>query len=534
MGIVNLIFRSSIISFISKISFRIMIFNLLLIFLPLAGIMYLDVYEKQLLQNQEDSMVQQGRIVAAALSQSTTLDKQQSEALLVSLNNRNTSRIRIIDTEKKLITDSSTVNQTFKEDKESLSWRPYDTESEYSISSHLYKIFTGAVRIYRRIVPPDKPYYEEADYYSSKLPFTGSEVLSALSGKYGATTRVSRNERSVVLYIAIPITHKSEVTGAVLVSKSTYSILKDLYEIRRNILTISAASILMAILLSLIASVTITSPLKKLKKQAHSIVYQRGRLSGSFKAESRYDEIGDLAHSLAGLTCRLENHIHYIESLSADISHEFKNPLASIKAAAEILQTEDDPEGREKFSGIIAGGVTRMERLLSGLKELTSIERSVEDEQEEECDIHTLCTRLIESYKLRFRNITYTDLSSRALFIHASTDRIAQAIENLIDNAINFCTSDDAIEVIIQDNKDTIYIIVSDTGPGIPVENLDTIFNRFFSYRPHNNRNQHTGLGLAIVKSIIESYNGRITACNNPEGGARFTISFQKTKGNLC
>jgi two-component system sensor histidine kinase ChvG len=331
------------------------------------------------------------------------------------------------------------------------------------------------------------------------------------------------------------------VAGAVLVSQSTYRILRDLYELRLRIFEIFLISVAAAVVLSLVAGTTIVQPLTRLRRQAGQILDGRGRLRGHFRLPARRDEIGELARALRELTRRLEAQLAFGESFAADLSHELKNPLASIRAAAELIQAAPAGE-RARFLGVIQQEVARLEALLARVREIAWIDARLEEEPRNRLDAAELAQRCVESLRLRrpelpaFRVAAPTGASRP--FVRLAPHRLLQVIENLLDNAASFAPPGSEVEVAARREGPWALLRVADRGPGIPPEHLRRIFDRFFSYRPAaagakseaapanapGPRLEHPGLGLAIVKSIVEGYGGTVLASNREGGGAVFEV----------
>jgi two-component system sensor histidine kinase ChvG len=359
----------------------------------------------------------------------------------------------------------------------------------------------------------------------------GNEVKAALEGRYGATTRISGGQRSVTLYTAIPIRSRGSVIGAVVVSQSTLGILQTLDAVRLEIFKVVLASVAVAIVLTLMVSTTIARPLKRLRGEARAIVDRRGRLKGGFSGSNGHDEIADLARALEQLTAQLRGHIAFIEAFASDVSHEFKNPLASIRSAAEVLGDIDDPERRRRFLAIIAEEVARMERLLSGVSEVTRIDAKLDEEEKTPVDLTRLMPDVVEAHRRRAGSRLSFELTfeeNEPFVVEASPDRVAEIFENLLDNASSFSPQGGVVRVALRRDGMEIAAIVEDSGPGVPPEHAGRIFDRFFSYRPTlagaSSRNGHAGLGLAIVKAIVEGYGGCVRATNRGAGGAQFEV----------
>ena len=515
-------------SFLQGISIRLLLFNVLLVFLPAAGFLYLDVYERELLEAQERSMVQQGRQLAAALSEQGELDREMTRGLLDRLDRRTEARLRIIGRDGTLLADSA----TFGPRREPAPVPSRESSEEYSnalppearenlvyrAGAWLYKL---PGRLLARLGVPE----ESSDPESIYRPLEAREVQAALAGRYGAATRRSTGgQRSLTLFSAIPVRSQGKVVGAVVVSQSTFRILGALYKVRLGIFKVVLASVAAAVILSLLVSTTIARPLRQLRDEAAALLDRRGRLRGRFRGSRRRDEIGDLARALEELTRRLEAHLGFIESFASDVSHELKNPLAAIRSSTELLAEVEDPADRQRFLAMVQKEVARMEGLLSSLREITEIDAQLETEKARPVALEGLLKEIVEARCLRADNAVEIklDAPSEPVLVRASPERLTQVFENLLDNAASFSPAGGTVEVRL--NRDGL-VQVDDRGPGIPEAHLDRIFDRFFRYRPLEvSRNGHTGLGLAIVKAIVDGYGGSITARNRPDGGARFEV----------
>jgi two-component system sensor histidine kinase ChvG len=536
--------------FFSRITVRLLCFNVLIVFLPVAGFLYLDTYEKQLVKSLEDSMAQQGRLVSSALSDQPNKEAfskerlgEASNKIIANLMKHTESRLRIIDKRGKLIADSSvgygdedeantaneytdrTLNRIENSDSKSTAGKPKKKEARENL---LYRIASYPIALYRRYFLPPQPGTEPLVADSTGV-IRGPEVQNALLGRYGATTRISSGgQRSVTLYSAVPIRYGDSVVGAVVVSQSTYRILKDLYELRLAIFRIFIGSVIAATALSLFLSFTIGRPLKKLKLEAEAIVDQRGRMKRPFRSVKWHDEIGDLSRSLVKLTEQIESHISFIESFAGDISHEFKNPLASIRSSAELALSVHNRNEKDLFLSKILDDIIRMERLLTGVREISRIDAQLADEESDLIDLSVLLRNIATACEQRQTGCTLSlDLRVPGVAMRASHYRLTEVFENLIDNAVSFSKPDSPILIALSLDNRIFRISVRDRGPGIPPEHLDKIFTRFFTYRPDGKKKkEHMGLGLSIVKAIVEGYGGTVSAANRPDGGAEFIVEF--------
>lgn len=501
-------------------------FNLLLVFVPAAGVLYLDVYEARLLEAQERSMVQQARLVAAAVAELP--DRDAIERVFARLEQRSDSRLRVYDASGALVADSARVVET-PADELAHYGRPEDVRRHllYRVGAALAQVgdWIRSVRLWRTgetVAQPEQP---------GEVP---PEVRAALAGRYGAATRSTPGQRSLTLYSAMPVRHDGRVVGAVVVSQSTFRILQALYAIRLRLFEVIVASVVVATLLSVLAAARIVRPLVRLRTAAVLIAERRGKLPVAFAGSSRRDEIGDLARALEYLTRRLDEHIRLLESFAADVAHEFKNPLASIRTAGEMVASSSDPVERERFVALMSKDVDRLERLVSGVRELARIDGQLESEPLETVDLHQLVEEVVDG--LRFSTpaataIAISRLGDRPAFVRGSKERLVQVIENLLTNALSFSESGRPVRITIHADDAACRVRVEDEGPGIPDGHLERVFDRFFSYRPGGRRRDHIGLGLAIARAIVTGYGGTIRAANREQGGAVFEIELQRTDG---
>jgi two-component system sensor histidine kinase ChvG len=469
-------------------------------------------------------MVQQGRLVAAALSADPNgLRAETARGLIQRLAGQSESRIRIIDRSANVIADSA-VRGTPPADVE----RAAPRVRTASRNSPLYR--TGA-KAYRLLAAIRGFLTGEYASIPSEAPgdVTPRDVIDrALGGRYGATVRESAGQRSLTLYSALPVraVPSGEIAGVVMVSQSTSRILRALWRVRLDLVEVFVLSVAVAVVLSLIVSATIARPLIRLRNEADELLDHRGRLRRTFGGSKRRDEIGDLTRALERLTGRLERHLLFVESFSADVSHEFKNPLASIRNAAELLAQTDDLGQRDQLAATIDKEVARLSRLLSGVRELSKVDAAVDLEAATSVDVRSLLSELAQAYA----NVDLA-LPSHPVLVTASEDRLVQAFRNVLDNAVSFSPGGARVRVSLGESDGVAVVRIDDAGPGIPPEHLERIFDRFFSFRPQEEtRRNHDGLGLAIARSIAEAYGGTIRASNRDPHGARIEMRLPVTR----
>lgn len=495
---------------------RLLAFNLLVLFLPGAALFYLDVYESRLLEELERSMVQRGRLAAAAVSGNAAVDPAGAAAILRRLDDSD-ARLRIYDGSGMLVADSNRLRAAHVSTPPASEYEPLPGIR----GRMLYRIGALVVAI--------RPRLSKLAPAAADQP--AATVRTALAGKYGAATRPTPGQRSMTLYSGVPIrSDTGEVVGAVLVSQTTFRALQALYAVRLRVFEIVVASMLVAVALTAIAAATVVQPLARLRREASDIAARRTRLPGRFADVTRRDEVGDLARSLQELTTRLDEHIRAVEQFASDVSHEFRNPLASIRSAAEMASVASTPGERDRFLQMLTRDVDRLERLVSGVRQLALIDAEVEQQPFDAVDVAALLTQVVDGVRLTNPNRAPIALSTdgKPAIVRATPDRLVQVFENLLANAISFAPRRTTVDVTLDRTADGgCRVAVADRGPGIPPAHLARVFDRFFSYRPDAPSDRsHTGLGLSIARTIVHGCGGTITAENRSGGGSCFVITL--------
>ena len=524
-----------------SISIQISIFLVIVAFMPVAIMMALNTYEKQQLSMMENSNVQQGRLVSSALSAKdrTSVDVEFAASFMHNMNNRFDSRIRILDKDGTLLFDSAKLNHEKKEEMKTEEEEPF-----------LYRFYSYPIRVYRRyFLPPKAVSYDSADFYSDKTVFDGDEVKAAMAGNYGAKTRISSGGQvSVTLYSAIPIRGNDDVIGVVLVNRSTYRILQNLYELRLDLGRIMLLSVIVVILVAIFLALRISHPLRKLAKQTSECADKKGTIRFTeFTGQKRIDEIGDLSRSFTSLIERLNKRIKFSQAFSSDISHEFKNPLTAIRTLGELLENNElTNEERTELSQAIIDEVTHLQELLNGIRNISKIEAGVY-EGGESIELISFTQNLIDRCK---KNYAGTDIklvvqnsfkkeetvvdSNKSnvseIIVNLPQELLEIVIMNLVDNAASFGSKVQVLlqADIIKDKTQNILVAVEDNGPGISMEQQEKIFERFYSERKENQKSNHTGLGLSIVKAVTDSLEGEIKIEKSQSlGGAKFIFQTE-------
>jgi two-component system sensor histidine kinase ChvG len=350
-----------------------------------------------------------------------------------------------------------------------------------------------------------------------------AEVRKALGGQPGRFTRISDRVRSVRLFVAEPIPGRDGATvGVVYLSRTTYPVLVSLYRIRNGLVRVLAASALVALAVALYQALTISRPLARLTEAARRIASgERGvalRLSGR-------DEVAELARAFDAMARELDARLGYISELAANVSHEFKTPIASIRGAAEVLRdgAADDPQARERFLGNILADTERLSRLVSRLLELSRIEAHLHDRREA-LDYRDLVEEVVERYTEGDPPVTL-DYQAPSRVLLGDPERLASALGNLLDNAAGLGAAAGAVSVVVREQDGALVTEVTDRGPGLSPANLARVWDRFFTTRREQGG---TGLGLAIVKAVVEAHGGQVGARSTPGEGSTFWFTLPR------
>ncbi|HEX6086074.1 MAG TPA: ATP-binding protein [Thermoanaerobaculia bacterium] len=501
----------------TRLGIRLLAFNVVLLFLPMAGVLFLGQYEERLETAEVRDLTHRSRLVAAAIAREGTLDADAFEDVIRRAK-IDDLRMRLIDSRGRVVADSHEIVTPAPQ-------RPPRTDRRnllYRLGAFLFRPIARYVR------PPEQPL--EVDFFANAMRLSGPEIAIALRGQETFEKKITAGQqRSVTLYRMTPVVVGGWTVGAVVASKSTFTILQDLYVVRLRVMRIFIASLAVAILVSIFFSATIVGPLRQLRLDAHAVLDRRGGVHDiDFRGSDRRDEIGELSRALERIMRRLDAHVGLVEQFASDVVHELKNPLASIRNANEMLSEVRDAGDRRRFVGVIEQEVARMERLLSGVREISTIDGQLVRETPERIDLGALLSRIVDGFRLREgERIRFElQLSDAPMYVEATEDRLIQVFENLLDNAASFSPPGSTVTIAAAPENGSVSVRVIDQGPGIPEANLGRIFDRFFTHRAES-RSGHTGLGLAIVKAIVDAYGGSISA-ENAERGAEFRVRLAR------
>src|SRR5229473_3524715 len=527
---------------VSPLTRRIVAVNVLPLALLAVGFLYLGKFEATLIGQQIESLHTQGEIFAAALSEGAVLDSaDEGEVLLPDLARQmirrlvepTRTRARLFDTAGKLIADSDLLRGPGDAvqvavlppaQRGGLLSRPAD-----AIYDWIANLLPG-----RREHPAYREGQTAQDY---------REALQALSGDSGSAVQSDHQTGGLVITVAVPLQRYKQVLGAVMLSTSNREIEDELRTVRLELLRIFGVTLLVTVLLSLYLASTIARPIRRLAMAA-----QRARGRGVRieipDVTGRNDEIGELASSLREMTDALWQRMSAIESFAADVAHEIKNPLSSLRSAVETVARIDDPVKQRRLMAIVQDDVERLDRLITDISDASRLDAELSRLELSPTDIGAMLRALVDMH-----DTTRSDGSprlvleppadphgrGRALVVPGIESRLSQIFLNVIANAVSFSPPDGEIRIGAAPDGRAVLVTVEDQGPGIPEDQLSAIFDRFYSERPAGEKfGTHSGLGLSISKQIVEAHRGRIWAENRtdaPAGdkggavcGARFLI----------
>ncbi|OSZ72215.1 hypothetical protein CAP39_02315 [Sphingomonas sp. IBVSS1] len=288
----------------------------------------------------------------------------------------------------------------------------------------------------------------------------------------------------------------------------------------------------LTLFLSVFLARTIVRPLRLLAVAAHRVRLGRRREVVVPRLPDRRDEIGALARAISDMSIALRGQIDATESFAADVAHELKNPLASLRSAVEVLERVDQPDLRSQLLAVIRDDVARIDRLITDIADASRLDAELSRTGFQPVDLARLCSGLVKAYAIAGlpRGVTVElDPPPRAGLpaIEGDAGRLAQVLRNLIDNAISFSPAGGRVTLGLVRAGDAVEVTVADEGPGVPPANRADIFRRFYSERPANEDfGRHSGLGLSIAGAIVAAHGGSIRVDDAPAGGALFRVGL--------
>lgn len=528
----------------SSLTRRILAINLLVLIVPVGGFFFLESYQKRLIESEIESLKVQAEIFAGAVGALATktspiLGHQiipiRANIMLHRLTSITNTRVRLYGSNGTLMADT----QLFP-----ISRVPVLIDELPPPDSEIGpgRWFVNQINNFLNWIPGQNklPLYIEANPSNAE---NFKEVKVALFGEQAAAVR--RHEpNGLIISVALPVQHYRQVIGALMVSNNGHKIEQAMRAIRLDILKIFTIALIITILLSLYLAGTIARPINRLAAAAEKVRTGHGRHVYIPDFTSRRDEIGELSRDLRGMTEALWQRMDAIEKFAADVSHEIKNPLTSLRSAVETVARISDIEKQKKLMAIILDDVQRLDRLISDISDASRLDAELSRDVPAPVNLRQLLEALTEIEKdtaLNLKLSIYLFLEEGTdLIVSASEGRLGQVFLNIINNAISFSPPHTKIiiraERRIKENGSFIRVSIEDEGPGIPEDKLASIFDRFYTDRSVNAKKDdsilltHSGLGLSISKQIVEAADGHIWAenCykNNLISGAIFIVEL--------
>ena len=481
---------------------RILVVNILPLALLGGGIFYLDSYRTQLLNERYKLARIEAQITAEALAGAS---RQRQEALLVQIGKEQRMRLRMFDAEGRLWADSFALDEPSFQ---------LDVPGDETFGENFARALDRGVDTIVGADPiPD--YFEPEESSADAWP----ELRRAREQGISQIQLRDAPDGTPVINAAAPV----GLNGATLLTtRNAVDITMAVREARTTLVTAVFVALIASILLSLFLARTIIAPLRLLSSAAQKVRQGRDRDVEVPRLPERRDEIGVLARTVSDMTGALRHRIDAVENFAADVAHEIKNPLASLRSAIESLPRVEDPQLRGKLIEIATHDVRRIDRLVTEISDASRIDAEMSRAKRERIDLTALVKAIVGSREDRAENadVRIELLAGRQpAVVSGVAPRLERVIENLLDNAVSFSPPDAAIEVAILQRGSNVVLTVCDSGPGIPEDAREKVFERFHSVRPDaEDFGNHSGLGLAIGRAIAEAHDGSLTAEARPDG----------------
>ncbi|MEE9139506.1 MAG: sensor histidine kinase [Alphaproteobacteria bacterium] len=518
----------------SSLTRRILAVNVLALAILVVGVLYLDQYRQGLIRAELEALTTQGEIFAGALGEGAVAIPPDGRPLLLPglarqmmrrLVAPTETRARLFDDDGFLVADSWVLagpgGLVLVEELPA----PGLGGNIAAFLGDLYDwMFNLLPR--RRDYPP---YSETADQKAADY----DEADAALWGEIGTAVR-STSGGGLILSVAVPVQRYKQIVGAILLSTSDADIQEALRSVRLDIFRAFLLALGVTVLLSIFLAGTIARPVRRLALAAEKVTHGHGRKATIPDFADRGDEIGDLSGALRDMTAALWQRMDAIERFAADVAHEIKNPLTSLRSAVETAARVEDPERQRRLMAIILEDVQRLDRLISDISNASRLDAELSRAELTPVDLVGMLTMLSDLYRStadEHAPRVEVDLPEGVdLLVPGMEGRLVQVFRNLIDNAVSFSPPGGKIAFRVERAAGFVTVTVDDEGPGIPEGMCEAIFKRFYTERPAQEKfGTHSGLGLSISRQIIEAHDGSVTAENRRDErgailGARFVV----------
>ncbi len=512
---------------------RILFINVLALAILVGGVFYLDQFRAGLLAARLDALTTQAKMIAGALGEAALIGRPEDPKLDAEFARQIVRRVvpatgirtRLFAQDESLLADSRLLIAAGRQ----VELRPLPPPGQ---AIDALRLFHRAVELVTDWLPRRRdyrPYVERVEQRAGDYP----EAIAALQGDIASAIRTNDDD-TLILSVAVPVQRFKRVLGALVLSASSHDIDTAVRAERLSTLKVFAVAVAVTALLSLILAGTIARPIRRLAAAAERIRSGHGRPVAVPDFGNRRDEIGDLAIALKDMTDALYGRMDAIESFAADVAHELRNPLTSLRSAVETMARTTDSDARERLMRIIRDDVSRLDRLISDISDASRIDAELSRAEQQSVDIGAMVKILGESMHSTDRGgfpefVVDVD-DRRDLTVLGVEARLGQVLRNLIDNAVSFSPPDGAIWISAGRQDKQVVLTVEDQGPGLPEQDREAVFGRFYSARPDGEAfGTHSGLGLSISRQIVRAHGGEIMAENRIDAdgavvGARFVV----------
>jgi len=491
---------------------RILAVNIFAVAILAGSIFYLDSFRASLTEARLDRARSETEMIAHMLS---AIPESARAPILVRLGQDSRARLRIYGRDGNRAVDSWTGAQ------------PTYTLRDPTIEPWYREVARWLDAGFDAIVRAERPplYVPAAVDTLSAWP----EAQTAM--REGGPTEMLRRAPDGTPYISAARRIGDGRSGVLLLTINARDVRHAVRSERGSLLLILAATLIVSILLSRFLARTIATPLRRLAYAAHRVRSGRDREVAMPVLPKRGDEIGLLARALADMTQSLRQRIDATDAFAADVTHELKNPLASLRSAVDTLERVEDPVLRRQMLDLVRQDVGRLDRLVMDIAEASRLDAELSRARFELIDLGRLIESMLPLWEGRANKgveIAFARPRVATAMVSGDESRLKRLIDNLVDNAISFSPEGGVVEVRAAAVGDEVLVSIQDEGPGVPGEAREEIFHRFHSMRPEEDFGRHSGLGLAIARAIVEGHGGSIDIEDRDDGasGARFVVRF--------
>ncbi|MBQ4832013.1 proteobacterial dedicated sortase system histidine kinase [Pseudoalteromonas sp. MMG010] len=433
------------------------------------------------------------------------------------------SRIWVVDNHHRVLAQSGNIQSADGVWADGLKTQPPKNLWQHFEQTYLHPLY------YKILTRPEN---EFLDTLHDVAAMQGSHLAQALQGNAASSWRITPDNKAVILSAAYPIWIENKVIGAVIAEETTNGVRTLRNKSLEKLFNVILAAMLIGTITLFFFASRISSRIRRLRDSAEQAIDAQGRVTGNINYTDANDEIGDLSRSFSNIVSRLGGYTDYLENMSSRLSHELRTPVAVVRSSLENLQSLPQNEPSQKYLDRASEGVERLAKIISTMSEATRLEQSIQNCEAEPFDIQKVITGCMQGYQLTYPNQKFNlDICKHPLNMQGAPEFIAQLLDKLINNALEFCEAQTPITLSLKKNSHQAILKVSNTGPLLPKELTKHIFDSMVSVRSQKMQKQpHLGLGLYIVRLISEYHNGNVTACNNTDkNGVTFTVTLPLT-----